>query len=264
MPTPFPGMDPYLERRGLWESVHTRLIVAIADVLAPQVRPKYRVDVEQRTYLDVLAPHELIGRPDVLLIGVREPRVSYQAPAAPLEAGTYEGELPWVDEVIERYLEIRSAPDNEVVTVIELLSHSNKSSQRGREQYERKRLTVLASMSNLVEIDLLRAGDPMPMRIAGNGQRSDYRAVVSRYHQRPRASIYLFNVRNAIPEVSIPLRRGETEPALALNQVLHDLYDRAGYDLAIDYSRPAEPPLTVDDATWAASLTGQRAGEGRI
>lgn len=254
MPTPFPGMDPYLERRGLWEDVHTRLIVAIAEAIAPQIRPRYRVAVEQRTYLDVLAPHELIGRPDVLLIGVREPRVAYDAPVAPLEAGTYEGELPWVDEVFERYLEIRSAPDNEVVTVIELLSHSNKSSQRGREQYERKRLTVLASMSNLVEIDLLRAGDPMPMRIAGNGHRSDYRVVVSRHRQRPRAAVHLFNVRNVIPDVTIPLRRGEPEPALALNQVLHDLYDRAGYDLAIDYGQPAEPPLAEADAEWAAQL----------
>jgi len=58
MPTPFPGMDPYLERAEVWEEVHTRLIVAIADALGPQVRPKYRVGVEQRTYLAVLTPDE--------------------------------------------------------------------------------------------------------------------------------------------------------------------------------------------------------------
>jgi hypothetical protein len=259
MPTPFPGMDPYLERRGLWEDVHTRLNVAMADALAPQLRPLYRVAVEQRTYLDILAPDDLIGRPDVLLIGVLEPRVAYDTAVAPLEAGTYTGELPWVDEVIERYLEIRSVPDEEVVTVIELLSHSNKSSQRGREQYEKKRLTVLASMTNLVEIDLLRAGDPMPMRIAGNGHRSHYRVVVSRYHQRPRADFHLFSVRDAIPEVSIPLRRGEPEATLPLNRVLHDLYDRAGYDLAIDYHQPAEPPLAEADAAWAAQLIARQA-----
>ena len=69
MPTPFPGMDPYLEHPGLWEDVHTRLIVAIADVLGPQVRPKYRVAVERRTYLAVLGPdeYELVGKPDVLI-----------------------------------------------------------------------------------------------------------------------------------------------------------------------------------------------------
>ena len=58
MSTPFPGMDPYLERRGLWEGVHTRLLVALADAIAPQVRPRYRVDVEQRTYLAVMAPDD--------------------------------------------------------------------------------------------------------------------------------------------------------------------------------------------------------------
>jgi hypothetical protein len=209
-------MDPYLERRGLWEDVHTRLIVEIAYALAPQLHPKYRVAVM--------------------------------------------GELPWVEEIVERYLEIRSAPDNEVITIIELLSHSNKSSQRGREQYERKRMAALASMTHLVEIDILRAGDPMPMRIVGNGHRTDYRIVVSRAYRRPRADIYLFGVRNSIPDFPIPLRPGEVEPILRLNQVLHDMYDRAGYDLAIDYDQQADPPLASEDAQWAAQLLSRRAG----
>ena len=73
MPTPFPGMDPYLERAEVWEEVHTRLLVAIADALGPQVRPKYRVGVEQRTYLAVLTPdeYELVGKPDVLVAAPR-------------------------------------------------------------------------------------------------------------------------------------------------------------------------------------------------
>ena len=256
MPTPFPGMDLYLEQRGLWEGVHTRLIVAIADALAPQIRPKYRVDVEQRVYMDEMAPDELIGRPDVLIIGTREPRVSYEAVSTPLEAGVYMGELPWTEEVVERFLEIHAVADNEVVTVIELLSHSNKSSQHGRKQYERKRMAVLASMTHLVEIDLLRAGEPMAMRIAGNGHKTDYRIVVSRAQQRPQAEIHLFGVRDPIPAFSVPLRSGDVEPTLPLNLVLHDLYDRAGYDLAIDYSRPAEPPLHEADAEWAAQDIG--------
>ena len=256
MPTPFPGMDPYLERRGLWEGVHTRLIVAIADALAPLVRPTYRVDVEQRAYLSILAPDDLIGQPDVLLLATREPRVAYETRVAPLQAGAYVGELPHVEEIKERYLEIRSVTDGEVVTVIELLSHSNKSSQRGRERYERKRMAVLASLSNLVEIDLLRAGDPMPIRISGNGQRTEYRVVVSRWHQRPRADVFLFGVRNPIPDIPIPLRQGEAEPILPLNRLLHELYDRAGYDLAIDYSQPPVPPLREEDVEWAAQLLG--------
>lgn len=72
MSTPFPGMDPYLERRGLWEGVHTRLLVALADATAPRVRPRYRVDVEERTYLAVMTPDDLIGKPDVLILATRE------------------------------------------------------------------------------------------------------------------------------------------------------------------------------------------------
>jgi hypothetical protein len=31
MPSPFPGMDPYLENPEFWPGVHNRLIVAIID-----------------------------------------------------------------------------------------------------------------------------------------------------------------------------------------------------------------------------------------
>lgn len=109
----------------------------------------------------------------------------------------------------------------------------------------------------LVEVDLLRAGDPMPMRISGNGGRSDYRILVSRSNDRPLADVYRFGVRDSIPDSPVPLRAGEPEPVVAVNQILHELYDRAGYDLAIDYSRPPVPPLSDDDAAWAASLLAQ-------
>ena len=151
----------------------------------------------------------------------------------------------------------------DIITVIELLSHSNKSSRQGREQYEHKRLAVLASLTNLVEIDLLRAGDPMPMRLAGNGTLGDYRLVVSRSRHRPRADVYLFGVHTPIPDIPIPLRPGEAEPVLVLNQVLHDLYDRAGYDLAVDYSQPPIPPLAGEDAQWAAQRVRQHTATTR-
>lgn len=78
--------------------------------------------------------------------------------------------------------------------------------------------------------------------------------MISRASQRPRAEVLLFRVRDPIPDVPIPLRASESEPALPLNQVLHTLYDQAGYDLAIDYRRPPEPPLTAEAAAWAATL----------
>jgi hypothetical protein len=252
MSTPFPGMDPYLERRGLWEEVHTGLIAEIQQFLAPLVRPRYRMAVERRTYLAVLSPDALVGKPDVLVVA--PDRKPVQAPAArpPVAVAPQVAELPMAEEVIERYLEIREVATGDVITVIEILSHSNKASPQGRAQYERKRLAVLASLTNLVEIDLLRAGDPMPMRVLGHGNPGDYRLVVSRAWHRPRADVYLFGVRDPIPDIPIPLRPDEDEPVLALNRIVHDLYDRAGYDLAVDYRQPPVPPLAAEDAAWAA------------
>ena len=161
------------------------------------------------------------------------------------------------EEIVERYLEIRDTATQEVITAIEILSPTNKEDKEGREQYERKRGKVLGSATSLVEIDLLRGGQPFAMRVLDPNQvgSSDYRIVISRSWQRPSADLYLFGVRQPIPSFLIPLRPGEQEPVLPLNQLLHDLYDQGGFDLVIDYTQPADPPLSEAEATWAAQLT---------
>ena len=257
MPTPFPGMDPYLERRGLWEEVHTRLIVAVADTLGPLVRPRYRVAVERRVYLAFPATEYLVGKPDVLAVdpgmgAPGAPRSGSHASAMPLVA-----ELPMPEEVVERYLEVRDVVSGDVITAIEVLSWTNKVGRDGRRLYEEKRLKVLASLTHLVEIDLLRAGEPMAMRVQGNGHSGTYRIVVSRAHRRPQADVYVFGLREPVPSFPVPLRKGEVEPVVDLNTVLHELYDRAGYDLAVDYGQEADPPLEGEDAAWADVLLRQ-------
>lgn len=255
-------MDPYLERRGLWEEVHTGLIAAMQQTLNPLLRPRYRAAIERRVYLAERAPEAYVGKPDALIVAAREAAVAYETASLVDHRLMWPVELPMAEEVIERYLELRDVETGDVVTVIELLSHSNKSTRQGREQYQRKRLAVLASTTNLVEIDLLRAGEPMPMSGLALRQQSDYRIVVSRWPQRPRADAYLFSVRDPLPDLSIPLRPGEAEPVLALNEALHDLYDRAGFDLAVDYGQLPTPPLRPADAEWAAALTGEAGSLG--
>lgn len=260
MPTPFPGMDPYLERRGLWEEVHTDLITRIRQFLTPLLRPKYRVAIEQRTYLSLVAPSgELIGKPDVMVTTPKVPAaegIMTATIAAPLVADSpLVGELPQAEDVIERYLEIRDTATHEVITAIEILSPTNKQSGEGRRQYEQKRLNVLASATSLVEIDLLRGGQPFAMSLSGQAvPQSHYRIVISRSWQRPRADLYLFNLQQPIPSFHIPLRPGEKEPVLPLNQLLHELYDQSGYDLAVDYREAPTPPLTPEERDWAAQL----------
>jgi len=250
-------MDPYLERPGLWTEVHTGLISAIQRYLTPVLRPRYRIAVERHTYLAVLPPH-LLGRPDISLVQASDvPRFRSSMAATAMANAAISPQvvqLPMPEEVIERYLVILDVVTAEVITVMELLSPTNKLSKSAREQYERKRLDILSSRTNLVEIDLLGDGEPIEFLGPGRGEQSDYRIIVSRAEERPNADAYLFTVRDRIPDVPMPLRPKETEPLLPLNQVLHTLYDEAGYDLAVDYSQAPEPPLSSEADTWAKTL----------
>jgi len=256
MRSPFPGMDPYLEHPALWPDVHNSLIAAIRDALAPLVAPRYYVGLERRTYRLGLDDLVFVGRPDVAVLTGQARLAEPEAPAYEIAAGRPPSplwiELPMVDEVSESFLEVRIVPGGRVITVLELLSPANKLHPKGRQQYEDKRAAILDSRTSLVEVDLMRAGEPMPMRAPA--MPGDYRILVSRSWQRPRAQLFHFGLREPIPRVSIPLQRGEDEPELDLNAVLHALYARARYDLVLDYDRPPDPPLGADDEAWARQL----------
>jgi len=249
MKTPFPGMDPYLEHPALWPDAHNRLIAAIADAVTPMVAPRYYVALERRTYL--LKPDDIVfvGRPDIALVSENAP---VAVAAAPTFNGVMEVEVPMSDEVGENYLEIHEVKSGVLVTIVELLSPTNKLHRDGREQYEQKRAHVLATRTNLVEIDLLRAGEPMT--VVGRPIRSDYRILVGRGRQRPRAQLYAFNLRQPIPTFPLPLLPYETEPLVDLNAILHELYQRARFDLRLDYTQPPAPPLSGEDTAWAQTL----------
>jgi hypothetical protein len=229
----------------------------MADALVPLLRPTYYVDIELRTYITVALPDSLVGLPDVLVMSVETseppPVIRATALATPLTVA-----LPMPEEVRERYLEIREVTTNQVVTVIELLSLANKLTGEGRRQYEEKRLKILGSRTNLIEIDLLRAGPPLPFANGRQAREADYRIIVSRAWQRPRADAYLFGVRDPIPTIPVPLVQGGDEPALPLNSLLHDLYERAAYELVIDYTQATDPPLQPEDVAWASSLISSK------
>jgi hypothetical protein len=255
MPTPFPGMDPYLERPGLWSDVHNSLIIALRDELAPLLRPRYYVSIEERTYLMGAKGLTFSGRPDVTIVGEPPPvyRVTPTAETTSGEATTVE--LPLPDHARETYLEVRASDSDKVVTVLEILSPANKRPGQGRDLYEHKRLLLLGTLTHLVEIDLLRAGEPMTVQ--GDGRRSHYRLLISRVEQRPQADLLAFSVRQLIPTFHLPLQRGDQEPIVDLGRLLHALYDRAGYDLRLDYRAEPIPPLEADAAAWADALLRQ-------
>ena len=250
MRSPFPGMDPYLEHPALWPDVHNRLISAIADELTPAIAPRYYIGLERRTYL--IKPDDVvfIGRPDVSVIP-RQPGTE-TAPMPLAEIDVLEVELPMADEVNENFLEVREVTTGKLVTILELLSPANKLYEEGRDQYQRKRAHVLLSQTNLVEVDLLRAGEPMP--IVGEQIEVDYRILVSRAWQRPRAQLYPFGLQQAIPRFPLPLLREDEAPIVDLGASLHALYERARFDLRLDYSQPPVPALSAEGDAWARQL----------
>lgn len=257
MPSPFPGMDPYLEGRNIWPDVHHRLITAIGDALVPQVAPRYYVRIEQRTYIVEVDGEERIARPDVAIITAPSesgpPGEGGVATAVASLAQTVT--LPQFEEMREGYLEIRDAQTHEVITVVELLSPSNKVPGEGRKEYEAKRRHVSCTLTSFVEIDFLRAGEPMAMKPL---PMSDYRILVRAGWEGYRARLYAFSVRQPIPEVPVPLRYGEKEARLALGRLLGEIYDRARYDLSVEYRQPPEPPLSPEDALWAEVMKVKR------
>ncbi|PSN14563.1 hypothetical protein C7293_11140 [filamentous cyanobacterium CCT1] len=256
MPSPFPGMDPYLEQATFWSSFHSRLIVALADALAPQLRPRYYVEVETRTYTDTLDGGEvLVGIPDAVVL-------SRQAMPSPVSQslGTLAVQpmpqpvtLPIPTEVKERYLEIREVGSNAVITVVEVLSPKNKRPGKGRTVYQEKRQTILGSASHLVEIDLLRGDSPLPME--GQVNLAHYRILVSRAETRPQAELYAVTVREALPCFPLPLQAADGSVLVDFSAIVKGVYDRASYDLRIDYSQPPPPPpFSEEDRVWMQTL----------
>jgi Protein of unknown function (DUF4058) len=253
MPNPFPGMNPYLESPDFWPEVHHSLISMLQESLVPQLVPKYRVAIEKRIYEIKGEQSLLVGIPDVSIQRNPTPRnfnssnVAVATRTAPLKV-----QLPMFEEVREAYLEIRDIASKEVVTVIEVLSPANKRPGKGREMYEEKRDKVFGSRSHLVEIDLLRIYQSLP--VFGDNIDGNYRILVSRADCRPVADLYLFNLPDAIPAFPLPLRDGDVEPLVDLQTLLNTVYDRAAYDFTLDYTPEPVPPLAEPDSVWADSL----------
>lgn len=248
-------MDPWLEHPALWPGVHNALIAAVQRWLSPRLRPHYVVRMQERAYLDVDA--SWVGLPDLSVqsaaarSGRRAASKTVAAPGAVLDV-----EIPMPDQVRETWLEIRAPRHGDVVTVVEILSPGNKRPGDGRRLYEEKRRQILGSRTHLIEIDLLRGGMAMPVHGPRHG--AHYRILVSRGDQRPRAQLYPFTVRDAIPAFPLPLAGGCEEPQITLRPLLDGVYETSGFDLELDYRQAPVPALSSADATWAARLTRSR------
>jgi Protein of unknown function (DUF4058) len=257
MPSPFPGMNPYLEQEDVWHDFHERFIPLVATILGGQLRPRYIVKIDEHIYVHELATEarRSVGRADVSL-GPSSPEVAHE-PAPGTVMGLLEAparvRLPAMDRERLSYVEVRDRRDRELVTVVELLSPSNKYSGPDREQYLVKRMDILNAPVHLVEIDLLRGGPPLP---AAGRPKCAYSVLVRRVERRLDAEVWPILLRERLPMIPVPVRSPEPDARLDLQAILNRIYDDAGYADYI-YDESPRPRLNAKDADWARQFLPQ-------
>ena len=258
MPSPFPGMDPFLESQE-WEDFHTTFMTVVREVLSPAIEPQYTARVERRIYVEHPLPYEDDDRYVISDVAVlNRGNGGFQSQAAGVAvAEAVECVIPMPQERRETYLLIRERETLEVITVIEVLSPANKRrGGNGRRVYLRKRDEVLSSETHLVELDLLRGGERLPM--VTPLPPGDYYATISRRMKRPRVRVTAWTLREPLPTIPIPLKEEDGDVPLDLGKVFATVYDRAHYHLTLNYAALLDPPLSNDDAAWFRELMSRQ------
>lgn len=247
MPSPFPGMNPWLEQDDAWHDFHEKFLPAFAERLVPQVRPSYIVKLDEHVYVHEMPqePRRFLGRADVS-VGAVPSSPARRPDAVVLQAPAWVG-IPARDVERLTFLEVRDRRSRELVAVVELLSPSNKRAGADREQYLAKRANLLGSQAHLVEIDLLRGGRPMPLT-----DRPDcaYSVLVSRVQERPLAGFWPLALADRLPVIPIPLNPPDGDARIDLQALIDHVHDVSGYEDYL-YENGPEPPLTAGEAAWA-------------
>jgi hypothetical protein len=247
MPSPFPGMDPYLEGT-LWMSVHTPLAVEIVRQLTPKLRPRYMALTTRRYVIDV--PEDA----DVTIEGIYLD-VSVARSESPELGSSATSIMPSVlrlttlmpESIPQISVEINEVKSHRLVTVIEVRSPTNKC-RNGGDEYLAKRNKILLSRAHLMEIDLLRRGRRVPMK--DMLPQAPYFVFVSRSNLRPLTDVWPVLLNQTLPAVPVPLLNGDADASLDLQEALTNVYDSCGLDLAIDCTKTPEVPLPSKATAW--------------
>lgn len=261
--SPFPGMDPYLESPAHWSDFHGHFVPQLAEAINQRLPDNYvaRIGEHVSVVMPVAEPPSAQSFfPDVTLIrSSREANsgaAGGTAVAAPPEPVIMTN-VEFADEHTEAYVRIVRLPGQELVTVLELISPTNKYGD-GRGEYMRKRKEFLRQPVNLVELDLLRAG--VRVAFARPLPPGHYYGFVSRSSGTHLTEAYAWTVRESFPRLPIPLRAPDPDVLIDLNEPFAAAYERGRYWKLINYAEPPPPPpFGGDDAQWvAATARGRR------
>ncbi len=266
----FPGMDPYLENPAIFPGIHSRMVVYLADQLATVLHPRYVASVGDRVYVE--SSLGATGHPIIPDVWVRHAQARGASGGVVAVADEVELDQPLlIDasrlEIKQHYVEILDRESNmRVVTVIELVSPTNKYAGPGRESYLLKQREVLNSDTHLVEIDLLRRGPHVLAvcdHLASGRLKYDYLVSVHRAHT-PQFEIYPRLLRDPLPRIRVPLAGNDPDVGLSIRPPLEQAYQSGSYDQRIDYSQPCEPPLTIEQQAWVDTLRTAASDSERI
>lgn len=254
MPSPFPGMDPYLEGH-LWPDVHSALAGKLRAALTPLLRPRYTARLAISVVEDS-APGDEIGimYPDAEVLRKRTEteRVSHPTPLVATASPTTLT-IPVLQPVEVRLasVEIRDTARQQLVTAIEILSPVNKR-EPGLIQYRQKRQRLYDAGVHLIELDLLRRGTrPLAHpRIPA----VPYLITLTRAGSGA-TDIWALRLAERLPIIPVPLLPPDDDILLELGAAFTAAYDEAAYDLSLDYRQPPPPPaLSEEETAWVRSL----------
>lgn len=253
MNSPFPGMDPYLEQH--WLDIHHRLVTYACDQLQVSLPRDLLARVEERVCVESEESPMRNIHPDVRV-------VEHAAPLSIPDAGgvavAEEVEAPALIElddepITEGFIKITDAKSGKVVTVIEVLSLTNKLPGEGQQLYRQKQNELTARGTSLVEIDLLRSGGHVlnvPSRRIPRAYRTPYRVCVRRGWHPRRDEFYRAPLEKRLPTIQVPLRETDQDIPLDLQSLIELCYRNGRYDRT-DYAAEPDPPFDPPTAAWA-------------
>ena len=251
---PFPGMNPFFEQR--WRDAHTMLIAYLRDALQERLPTDLVAGAEEEIVTVSAGERTTTYRPDVQ---VREPwtlkepaaaAAAEVAPAPPTVPATEPIRVILEDET-ERWLEIRDTTGR-LITVLELLSPSNKLEAEERDRYGRKCRALIRGGVNLVEIDLVRQGAPVfpeAIRRVLHPAGACYGICVFRAARSSEREVYPLRLRDRLPAIRVPLRPTDADVVVDLQPLIDQCHERGRYHL-LNYRLDLDPPLPPEEAVW--------------
>jgi hypothetical protein len=253
---PFPGMNPFLEIR--WADAHTALIGYVRDALSENLPADLSVIAEEGLHIDSASGAELNFRADVAISQQTAIRLPEMPPAKSGGSSTVTLAKPEIIRAptTHRWLEIRHV-DDRLITVIEIVSPSNKT-LGGAKKFAERQENLLHSGVNIVDIDLIRGGvRPIPETylslLKPDTDRTTY-VIMSGLGNDPQVrNVYYCPLSERLPAITIPLRPTDEVLTLDLQPLVDRCYQMGRYWQVSQRGLPGLP-LEKEERDWMQQL----------